>query len=341
MPPDVIARVHYYDIAAPKRAFYGSAQKDDYLGYIDKGVQSTKAIDYLDYTDDGEKSSGAFGAEGLLTKFQKKELREKLRATQSCIWDMVASFVESYGKSNLTDAAAARALLLKTLPKLFRATGLNPDNMTWFAGLHTNTDNRHIHVCFFENEPQRFHRKTGTLRYRHGKIRPEALDAFKAEIVKHFMQPVEGVRRVRKLLTDRAQAVVSQPYTAYSFTLKRLVKSLYGKIPYEGKIGYESENMRHCRETVDAITNCILKNGRCKIAYEKLTAELAAHDGEILRLCERNKIRNPDRYLYAETFQHDLYRRMGNIVIKEILKKRRDELLKTREIRHAKARQKV
>lgn len=155
------------------------------------------------------------------------------------------------------------------------------------------------------------------------------------------MQPAEGVRRVRKLLTDKAQTVISQPYTAYSFTLKRLVKSLYGKIPYEGKIGYESENMRPCRETVDAITSCILKNGRSKIAYERLTAELAAHDGEILRLCERNRIRNPNRYLYAEKFQHDLYRRMGNIVIKEILKKRREELLKARELRHAKARQKV
>ena len=107
MPPDVIARVRYYDVSAPKRDFYSSAQKDDYLGYIDKGVQSTKAIDYLDYTDNGEKSSGAFGAEGLLTKFQKKELREKLRTTQSCIWDMVVSFEEGYGKSNLTDAAAA------------------------------------------------------------------------------------------------------------------------------------------------------------------------------------------------------------------------------------------
>lgn len=341
MPPDVIARVHYYDVSAKKRPFYGSAQKDDYLGYIDKGIQSTKAIDYLDYTDNGEKSSGAFDAEGLLSKRQKKELREKLRTTQSCIWDMVVSFEEGYGKSNLTDVTAARTVLLKTLPKLFRTTGLNPDNMTWFAGLHTNTDNRHIHVCFFENEPQRFHRKTGQLRYRHGKIRSEALDTFKAEIVKHFMQPVESVRRVRKLLTDKAQAVVSQPYTAYSFALKRLVKLLYGKIPYEGKIGYESENMRHCRETVDAITSCILKNGRGKIVYERLTAELAKRDGEILRLCERNKIRNPEKYLYAEKFQRDLHRRMGNIVIREILKKRRDELLKARELRHTKARQKV
>lgn len=94
------------------------------------------------------------------------------------------------------------------------------------------------------------------------------------------MQPAEGVRRVRKLLTDKAQAVVSQPYTAYSFTLKRLVKSLYGKISYEGKIGYESKNMRHCRETVDAITSCILKNGRGKIAYERFMEKLELAETE-------------------------------------------------------------
>lgn len=210
MPPDVIARVRYYEVGAAKRAFYGSGQKDDYLSYIDKGVQSTKALDYLDYAGDEEKSSGVFDANGLLSKFYKKALREKLRGTQSCIWDLIVSFEENYGKSNLPDYLKARELLVKNLPKLFRQTGLNPDNMTWFAGLHTNTDNRHIHVCFFENEPRKFHRKTGTLRYRHGKIRQEALDLFKTETVKHFMQPVEGVKRVRKLLTDKARTVTSR-----------------------------------------------------------------------------------------------------------------------------------
>lgn len=341
MPPDVIARVRYYEVGAAKRAFYGSGQKDDYLGYIDKGVQSTKALDYLDYTGDEEKSSGVFDANGLLSKSDKKALREKLRGTQSCIWDLIVSFEKNYGKSNLADYSKAQELLVKTLPKLFRQTGSNPDNMTWFAGLHTNTDNRHIHVCFFENEPQKFHRKTGTLRYRHGKIRQEALDLFKTETVKYFMQPVEGVKRVRKLLTDKARTVTSGPYTAYSGTLKRQIRTLYEQIPYEGKIGYENENMRPCRDTVDAITNCILKNGFCEQEYAKLSKALAARDGEILSLCERNKIRNPEKYLYAGKFQRDLYRRMGNVIIKEVLKKRRDEILKARELRHTKARQNV
>lgn len=134
-------------------------------------MQSTKALDYLDYAGDEEKSSGVFDANGLLSKSDKKALREKLHGTQSCIWDLIVSFEENYGKSNLADYSKARELLVKTLPKLFRQTELNQDNMTWYAGLHTNTDNRHIHVCFFENEPQKFHHKTGRLRYRHGKIR--------------------------------------------------------------------------------------------------------------------------------------------------------------------------
>lgn len=78
MPPDVIARVRYYEIGAAKRAFYGSGQKDDYLGYIDKGVQSTKALDYLDYAGNEEESSGVFDANGLISKSDKKALREKL-----------------------------------------------------------------------------------------------------------------------------------------------------------------------------------------------------------------------------------------------------------------------
>ena len=47
-----------------------------------------------------------------------------------------------------------------------------------------------------------------------------------------------------------------------------------------------------------------------------------------------------ENHLYGDKFQRDLYRRMGNAVIKEVLKKRRDELKRAKEIRHARARQK-
>ena len=60
--PDVNAFLNFYDVQSPKRAFYSSGQKDDYLGYVDTGVQSTKELDYLDYAGNEMKSSGLFNA---------------------------------------------------------------------------------------------------------------------------------------------------------------------------------------------------------------------------------------------------------------------------------------
>lgn len=67
---------------------------------------------------------------------------------------------------------------------------------------------------------------------------------------------------------------------------------------------------------------------------------IATRDRQLLDLCLTHKIKDVDNYLYGDKFQRDLYRRMGNAVIKEVLKKRRDELKRAKEIRHAKARQK-
>ena len=153
MPPNVLTRGHYYEPNDPKRAFYGSGQKDDYLAYMDKGIKSTKSIDYLDYTGNEEKSSGIFNANGVLFKEDKKALRESLRKTESIIWDVVISFEEQYGNKNMYNAEQAQELLRKILPKFFREIGFKPENITWYAGLHTNTDNQHIHLSFFENEP--------------------------------------------------------------------------------------------------------------------------------------------------------------------------------------------
>lgn len=342
MPPNVLARGHYYEPNAPKRAFYGSGQKDDYLAYMDKGIKSTKMLDYLEYTGNEEKSSGVFTAEGILTKSGKKLLREKLRNTDSIIWDVIISFEEKYGDKNVYNTEQAQELLKKVLPRFFREAGLNPDNITWYAGLHTNTDNQHIHLSFFENEPMWYNPQTKEYRYRwKGNIKKEVFDLLKMDIEKHFLQPIEGIKRVRKLLTEEARTVTDNRYEwSRSRDLKRLLRKLYEEIPYEGKIAYESENMNGCRGTVDSIVSLILTNGENRFEYQAAMGAIANRDKQLLDLCLTHKIKNPEAYLYGGVFQRDLYRRMGNAVIKEVLKKRRDELIRAREIRHAKARQK-
>ena len=48
--------------------------------------------------DDNDKSSDVFDSNGLLSKQDIKALRKMLRETKSCIWDMVISFEELFGK---------------------------------------------------------------------------------------------------------------------------------------------------------------------------------------------------------------------------------------------------
>ena len=122
--PSVIVRLKYYEPESKGRDFYSSQKKDDYLNYVDKGIKDDgrkKPSSYLDYADDREKSSGVFNANGLISPKEKKELREKLRKTKSCIWDCVISFEEEYGKKNCPTPEKAKELLVKVLPRFFKS----------------------------------------------------------------------------------------------------------------------------------------------------------------------------------------------------------------------------
>lgn len=236
--PNVIVRTHYYEKGTPHRAFYDSTQKDDYLAYMDKGIKSGERIDYLDYTGNEEKSSGIFNANGILSKADKKTLREKLRKTDSIIWDIVISLEKEYGEQNVYTAEQAQELLKKVLPRFLREVGFKPENITWYAGLHTNTDNRHIHISFFENEPMWYDRQKKEYRYRRkGKIRKDCFDTLKMDIEKYYLQPVESLKRVRKLLTEEARTVTDNRYIlSRSNDLKRLLRKLYEEIPMRARL---------------------------------------------------------------------------------------------------------
>ena len=96
--------------------------------------------DYTEYVGNSEKSCGVYGAKGLLSDDEKRELREMLRNTQSCIWDCVISFREEFGDEYCRDYEQAYNFLKKELPKFFTRAGLDKDNIVWYAGLHENTE---------------------------------------------------------------------------------------------------------------------------------------------------------------------------------------------------------
>ena len=78
-----------------KREFLSCNGSYNYVSYIDIGSLDSVPKDYTEYVGNSEKSCGVFSAKGLLSDDEKRELREKLRNTQSCIWDCVIFFVKS------------------------------------------------------------------------------------------------------------------------------------------------------------------------------------------------------------------------------------------------------
>ena len=339
--PNVLIRIHYYEKGSEGRDFYSSSKKDDYVNYIDKGVRQTSQVkDYVEYADDKDKSSGIFNANGLVSSKDKKTLREKLRTTDSTIWDCVISFKEEYGISNCNSPEDARKLLSKLLPSFFKSVGLDPKKTTWYAGLHQNTDNRHIHLSFFQDEPNIYDRKTKGRKYRKGKLPISKVNDFKLAIEKNYMSPIEGVKRVRNLALEETHRVVSQSFKKNKDNISIFCKVIYENLPDKDELSYESKDLDKVRNDIDALTNIILEHEYIAKPYRKLLEDASKRDEEIRKVCLSNNI-EPTKYLYKPKFEKDLKRRVGSVIIKELSSKKKEERTKRSLLHHPKAIQRL
>jgi hypothetical protein len=197
------------------------------------------------------------------------------------------------------------------LNRFFKNAGLNPNNMIWFAGLHTNTDNRHVHVSFFERNPTFLRRDKDGKHYHHGKLRQAGIDGFKLAIEQYFSETT------MQLKADRAELIAAARESVnHDKKLKSMVEALADMLPLTGRIGYESENMKPLRSMIDGITNHIMRSyppaGR---AYLKFTSRLSQRDCEIRESCKRQKIKNVNDFLVEGKAIAELYGRIGNQII--------------------------
>ncbi len=337
MTPNVLIRVHYYEKGSEGRDFYSSMKKDDYVNYIDKGVRQTSSYaDYVDYADNKEKSSGIFDANGLVSAKDKKILREKLRKTDSTIWDFVISFKEEYGKQNCNSPEDARKLLTKVLPSFFKSVGLDSKKTTWYAGLHQNTDNRHIHLSFFQEEPNMYDRKTKGRKYRRGKLPLNKVDDLKIAIEKNYLSPIQGAKRVRNIILEETHKVVSKSYEKNKNSIGKLCQSIYDSLPDEDDLHYESKSIDKIRDDIDSLTSIIMEHEYIAKPYRKLMEDASKRDKEITSICQSDNI-DPEPYLYVPKFEKDLKRRVGNAILKELSNKKKEERQKTALLHHPKA----
>ena len=298
-----------------ERKFYSCQQNNDFLKYVNQGM---KEGDFLGYAGNPEKSSGLFGAGGLLTAKQIKELRQMLRTTDSNIWHAVISFTEEFGERYMTSYEDALELLKAELPKFFKSIGIAEDNVVWYAGLHENTDNQHIHLGFFEKEP-RFIKERGGVRYRFGAIGEDAMDKFRIGIEERLTDVGFDLKRSRRNLTETATNTLFHinGVNSEERELKRRLLALYRALPTSGRISYNSKHLDGLRSQIDELTTYILRtNPSLRQAYMMFCSDLARFDANRKRICEDQKIEDIEKYLVADKYTKDIYRRLGDKVIK-------------------------
>lgn len=300
----------------PKRKFYSCNQAQDYVTYVDTGSKQ----DYISYSGDREKSTGIFGKNGLLGYKERVALRKKLRTTKSIIWDCLLTFQPEFGQTYCNDYEQAYEMMKREMPRFLKDAGFNPDNVTWFAGLHTNKRHRHIHISFFENEPTRLRKRSKELQYSLGKINRACLDRFKIHVEQNLTDISAELRIARKDVTTLTQNVLfsKDSQIRYNSEFQSLILRLAESLPSEGRLSYDSENMRPLKPIIRQITDVAIKsNKKWHKAFIEFCGEVKKLDDETREMLIRNKVPEKywDRYLKSETYLDDLYRRMGNQIL--------------------------
>lgn len=272
---EVFVRFRYYARSSDKREFYSSRKEGgDYLSYVDTGSKDGEFKDYLDYAGNKEKSSGAFGPKGLLSDTEKKEIRKMLRNTGSCIWDCIISTEEFFGKEKLN--------------------GIEEDNVTWFAGLHENTDNRHIHLCFFQNRQQKWEQKEGKKRHsgthwHKPKLLQPSFEQFRFACLNFLVerekyQSLIDMRGIRDEMTKAR--FEDEPSDK---RIRRALYDVFRELPEHGLKGirYMSKELNpETRLAVNlAVDEIIERTPKLRKRYDAIYTRLSERDNRIRRGC--------------------------------------------------------
>lgn len=305
-----------------KRLFYACKQPDEnsYLKYVDTG---TRYSDYVEYSGYKEKSSGVFSKNGLLSKYQKRELKQKLRETESVIWDFVISFEGEFGKSYCESYDTALKMLKQVLPQFFKIAGFDFSNITWFAGLHTNTDNRHIHLCFFEKEPMRFKQRHEKLQFSEGYIPQTCINVLKVMVEQKLTDISAQLRLTRNAYIREASAAINTELSNERFQtdFRKGLRELAEKLPENGRLGYDSANMQGLKPLIDRLTDELVRNTPALLSqFNKFSAAITERDLKTREMLLRSKINKKywSQYLIADKYLTDLYRRTGNKIINSV-----------------------
>lgn len=321
-----IDKLRYFKcgFSAPKNSsFKGTMTTDSLMEYSEyTGREEAKENDKHLETNE----SGYFGytvshhagctrsSIGLLDSKEKiKEFRKEIELCfhnkGDLAWENVLSIAdfseaEKYGLFTIEDWEIA---LNKALPKFFKYAGFKEDNTVWWWDYHINKFHPHVHIIW--TEKVKLHKD--------GYLPPRYLKALKRYTALELM--------ARKELLDQIDTTYNEFFKNKDLQLKEIItnidnylqnnidqdiKDLYQVLPRQGRLQYNSYNMKDYKPLIDKIIQRILDIPDVKVDYDNWLATLDQLKENM------NKINASDIDSFKEAELKKLYTRIGNRILK-------------------------
>lgn len=279
-----------------------------------------------------EKTSGVFNNDGLLSGSQKAELEKKLQNTKSNIWHGFISFDPETSPLIHSPKEAIR-FINRNMGAYFKQTHLDEDNIESFYSLHSDTDNNHIHFCFFEKEAKyinckgyKTYTKKGVfgkkIKDKSGKSRyiDFARDDFLISAELYFSENKAELAEARNREVEILKA--TKPEIAQKIEFKSLRSSLMNLkkvLPKTGHTSYNSKNMRNVRHEVNKCAKQLLDTmPKVRECYQKTRETIVKRTHELQKICKENDI--PYYTSSARKTVSDLYTQAWDRLCNHVIK---------------------
>lgn len=230
------------------------------------------------------------------------------------VWNLVISFPPDFALNNgLITKSDYYDLTKHIMPSLITDMGLDITNTIWYASLHRNTDNPHIHILICEKN------KTASKGY----IPQFAIQNIKSNIGNYLIDSTEFYKlrdnefknitnsiSLEELSKIKNQKLFSEKYRK---DLNKKLLHLYERLPNKGRLQYNSKNMNMYRDELNDIIDYILKHDSVKYNYANYLKLLEQHQKELTELYGQTKD-NKNRKYYNDQLNR-LYSKIGNEIL--------------------------
>lgn len=290
--------------------------------YVSKDGANGKSLrDFSSVNDLYEKELGIFddtketeehyiwGKNGDVSK--QEILTELPKEKSGRMWTLVISFPPDFAlESGLKTKQDYYMMTKAIMPKFILDNDLDLTNTRWYASLHKDTDNPHLHISIFELEETR---KKDTLE-------KTAMKYLKSNIASYLVDNTSFYKNQDYLLLGLDYKIRKSNYTKvnkelffsdkFRKSLNKDLLNLYNKLPKRGRLQYNSKNLDYCRKDIDKIIEKILYHDKIKYDFEKYYHSLESIEREQKKLYGNSKNNK-----YIENKMKRLYSKIGNDIL--------------------------